>query len=172
MLRTGLLSVLALLCTLPSPAFSEPLRPSGVVYLTRHASTVNDGTRDPELCPIGWYTARALANVLEPVGIKNIFTSSLIRTQQTARPLSVRTDVPIQVVAVDGDIHQHASEVARKAANAGPEPVLVVGHSNTVPAIIRALGGPIIDDLREDQFGDLFVLRPDGELQQLRYGDD
>lgn len=168
MFRPLLLALLIACPALPAMA-AETGR--GVIYLTRHASTVEDGTRDPELCPMGWYSARALANLLEPTGIRTILTSSLIRTQQTARPLSVRTDVPIQVIDVDGDVHQHAAEVARWAATADG-PVLVVGHSNTVPAIIRALGGPIIDDLKHDQFGDLFVLRPDGEMQKLRYGDD
>lgn len=164
-----LLAALLIACVSLPVLAANPER--GVIYLTRHASTVEDGSRDPELCPMGWYSARALANLLEPVGIRTILTSSLIRTQQTARPLSVRTDTPITVVDVAADVHQHAAEVAQRAAVA-EGPVLVVGHSNTVPAIIRALGGPIIDDLKHDQFGDLFVLRPDGEMQKLRYGDD
>ena len=164
-----LLATLLLSCTALPVAAQDATR--SVIYLTRHASTVEDGSRDPELCPMGWYSARALANLLEPVGIRTILTSSLIRTQQTARPLSVRTETPITVVEVAGDVHHHAAEVARRAAGADG-PVLVVGHSNTVPAIIRALGGPIIDDLKHEQFGDLFVLRADGEMQKLRYGDD
>jgi hypothetical protein len=36
--------------------------------------------------------------------------------------------------------------------------VLVVGHSNTVPQIIRAAGGLDLPDLAEDAFEDLFVL--------------
>jgi hypothetical protein len=38
--------------------------------------------------------------------------------------------------------------------------VLVVGHSNTVPKIIAALGGPQMPEICETQFGNLFVLEP------------
>ena len=36
--------------------------------------------------------------------------------------------------------------------------MLVVGHSNTVPAIIGALGGPKMDELCETEYSNLFTL--------------
>jgi hypothetical protein len=36
--------------------------------------------------------------------------------------------------------------------------VLVVGHSNTIPGIIAALGGPRMPDLCDGQYASLFVL--------------
>jgi hypothetical protein len=36
--------------------------------------------------------------------------------------------------------------------------VLVVGHSNTIPSIITALGGPKMADLCDDQYSMFFTL--------------
>ncbi len=53
--------------------------------------------------------------------------------------------------------------------------VLVVGHSNTVPSIIAALGGPKLADLCDSAYSNLFVLvlgEPGGaRLIRSRFGD-
>ena len=36
--------------------------------------------------------------------------------------------------------------------------VLIVGHSNTIPLIIAALGGPKMPDLCDSEYANLFVL--------------
>jgi len=48
--------------------------------------------------------------------------------------------------------------------------VLVVGHSNTIPAIVAELGGPRVADLCEHEHGWLFtlVIRARGEVALLR----
>jgi hypothetical protein len=47
--------------------------------------------------------------------------------------------------------------------------VLVVGHSNTVPAIIAALGGPKLPDLCDAAYSNLFLLHlpADGSAPRL-----
>jgi broad specificity phosphatase PhoE len=53
------------------------------------------------------------------------------------------------------------------------ETVLVVSHSNTVPAIINALGGGPLEDLNQDEYDDLFVVTLTGEVTtvtRLKYG--
>ena len=47
--------------------------------------------------------------------------------------------------------------------------VLVVGHSNTIPAIIAALGGPRVPDICESVYANLFMLVPGaGEVRLVR----
>jgi len=48
-----------------------------------------------------------------------------------------------------------------------------VGHSNTVPAIIEALGGPRMPDICESVYANLFILVPgagEARLVRSRYG--
>ncbi|HET8786496.1 MAG TPA: hypothetical protein VFM38_12730, partial [Candidatus Limnocylindrales bacterium] len=52
--------------------------------------------------------------------------------------------------------------------------VLVVGHSNTIPAIVAALGGPRFPDLCDSEHDALFVMVLDGRTTRLvrsRYGE-
>jgi len=47
--------------------------------------------------------------------------------------------------------------------------VMIVGHSNTLPAIIKALGGPDVT-IADDDYGELFVLAPGtGALTRIAY---
>jgi broad specificity phosphatase PhoE len=58
----------------------------------------------------------------------------------------------------------HVRAVADAARAAGPDGVvLVVGHSNTVPAIVGALGGPTLPDLCDTQYATMFVVTLHGE---------
>jgi len=65
-----------------------------------------------------------------------------------------------------------AAEVRRRPG----ETLLIVGHSNTVPAIVATLGGPLLPDLGDREFDDLLVLtlcRCNGRqprLLHLQYG--
>ena len=98
-----------------------------------------------------------------------IFSSDKLRTQQTAGPAA--ETLKLRPVAVP------ASDVAglskRILAQTG-EAVLVVGHSNTVPEIVKALGGPADLAIDESEYDKLFVLtlRPGQSpvLLVLRYG--
>ena len=54
--------------------------------------------------------------------------------------------------------------------------IVIVGHGNTVPALIRAAGGPSLPDLEEREFDNLFIVsvcpcRPGAaRLLALQYG--
>ena len=60
-------------------------------------------------------------------------------------------------LATGGAAHVQAVADAVRRRPAG-EVVLVVGHSNTIPAIVGALGGPRLPDLCDGQYATLYVL--------------
>lgn len=146
-------------------------RGTTVVYLVRHAEKAPDGGRDPGLSEIGEARARALARTLADAGITQIFTTSLRRARDTAAPLVERISVKPTRVTAEGDVRAQAEALARQIRedHAGRS-VLVVGHSNTVPAIMAALGAPDIGTLSDDAYDDLFILtlRPDGSVAFTR----
>src|SRR4028118_903048 len=77
-----------------------------------------------------------------------IYVSSFKRSQQTAAPLAAR----LGLTPIVYDPPDTPGLVAR--VRAGPWPVLIVGHSNTVPDIVEQLGGPRPAPLSHPDFGD------------------
>lgn len=150
---------------------AERARPT-VVYLVRHAEKA-DTTRDPTLSAAGEARARALDSALRDAGVQAVVTTQLRRTALTAAPLAERRALAPEVVQTTGQAHPEAVARLVRERHAG-ETVLVVGHSNTVPAIVAALGGPRPPDLCDAEYSRLFVLVLDGStparLARTHYG--
>jgi 2,3-bisphosphoglycerate-dependent phosphoglycerate mutase len=135
------------------------------VVLVRHAEPLPTGT-DPALSTVGKKRALSLAKMLIDAGITAIFTSDLRRTKETAAPLA--SQASITPVVINNDPAAAAAQV-----RAAGKRVLVVGHTNTVPDIIKALGGPADVEIAHNEFDRLFVLQVPASgaesLLRLRY---
>lgn len=136
-----------------------------IVILVRHAERQSSGS-DPSLTAAGKRRAALLATMFAGAGVTAIFTSAAGRTKQTAAPLAAKVGVaPRQV---DDSI-----AVARVQILAGGACVVVVGHSDTVPEFIEALGGPADVVIDDHEFDRMFVLalKPPAaaSLLQFRY---
>lgn len=134
------------------------------VYLVRHAEKAATPAADPALLEAGIKRAEELARTLGKAGIKSIYTSQYLRTKQTAEPLAKQlgiasTVIPVKMSATNSKelSPQYLTEIAERVTSS-PGSVLVVGHSNTVPAIIKALGGDLEPTIDETVFDDLFVV--------------
>ncbi len=154
-----LLALLTAAC--PLAAGTQGARPAPtaaptetVVYLVRHAEKVSPTDPDPSLSEAGAARARALADTLAAAGVRRVIVSSRRRTTETAAPLLQRTGLTPEVVPLTPT---HVADVAA-AVRRGGGPVLVVGHSNTIPAIVGALGGPRLPDLCDASYDQLFVV--------------
>ena len=111
--------------------------PTRTVILVRHAERT--GSNDPSvgITEAGRCRAAVLAGMLSDAKARGIYTSELPRTQQTAEPLALRLSITPEVVpAKDID-----ALVAKLRARSEDGTVLVVGHSNTIPAIVQRLSG-------------------------------
>lgn len=143
------------------------------VYIVRHAEKA-DASADPVLSAVGTERAGALAAALVDAHPGLILVSPLQRTALTAAPTAEYHDVTPTVVPFDGGAAgQVAATVARVRALPADAVVLIVGHSNTVPLIARALGYAEAADMPECEFDRLTVLHlmGDGAHGQVsRYG--
>ena len=94
-----------------------------------------DTGKDPELTDIGKERADELARMLKDAGITHIWTTNFKRTRATAEPISARTRVKVEVYdpAKLGEFATRLKSI--------PGRHLVVGHSNTTPGLVQALGG-------------------------------
>ena len=148
-MRRTLIAVLVLLSLTASAA-----QPTTVI-LVRHAEKATGD--DPPLTPAGETRAQNLAKMLARSGITTIFTTPFTRTRNTAAPLAAALNLtPIEVMPGP----TFAADMAAKlrALPAGST-ALVVGHSNTTPNVMKALGianAPAIDDATE--FDNLFIV--------------
>src|SRR6266853_1126238 len=124
-----LASILPILFLLAAAADAAP-----VVFVVRHAEKATGGGNDPELSPAGHERANALARILKDSQITAIFVTEFKRTQETAAPIAKETHITPTIVP-SRDVAGLA--VKLRAVNGN---VLVVGHSNTIPDLINALG--------------------------------
>ena len=155
----------ALVATATSAALSQP----STVVLVRHGEKATDPASDPPLSAAGQQRARDLLQVLADAKVSAIITTQLARTKDTAKPLADSVHETLIVVAT-GNMKAHVDSVVSKVKNAKKgSTVLVVGHSNTVPLIIAALGGPKMPDLCDAEYSNLFVLEM-GESARLIRG--
>lgn len=139
------------------------------LLIVRHADR-QEGS--DALSAAGVTRAEALAHAAQFAGPAAIYHSDTTRTRDTAAALAATVGLtPIVYPAGDA-----AGVVARIFADHRGQTVVVVGHSNTVPLIVDAAGGPSIPDLDDGEFDRLFVLtvcrcrRGAARLLSLQYG--
>lgn len=156
-LRLFVLTILAL----ASACATTPAEPQPVYFVMRHLHTP-EGQRDPELTAEGRRQADLLADRFARERPVAIYVSDYRRTRQTAAPLAAR----LGLTPIVYDPADTLRLVAR--VRAGPWPVLIVGHSNTVPDIVAQLGGARPAPLVHADFGDLWRIGPGGETERRR----
>jgi phosphohistidine phosphatase SixA len=142
---------------LVAPAVAVAQTPT-VIYLVRHGETVPDAGGDPPLSAEGRARAQRLGAMLAHAGLTQIHTTDLARTRTTARAVSEATGIPLETYE-PGRLEAFAERL-----RARPGVHLVVGHSNTTPALVRLLGGAPGSGIAEDEYGRVYqlTLLPDG----------
>jgi phosphohistidine phosphatase SixA len=142
---------------------------SGTVFLVRHAEKWSMA-RDAVLSPQGHKRAVCLAHTLGDAGIQVILATGLVRTQQTAKPLSKKLGLKATTVE-----YRDIAGLVEKLRSMSDKTVLVVGHSYTLPGIIEKLGAGKVDPIKEDEFDRRFVFHytgpTSGSVVTLRYCD-
>ncbi|HEX6048648.1 MAG TPA: histidine phosphatase family protein, partial [Gemmatimonadaceae bacterium] len=128
-----------------------------VVLLVRHAEKAAEPAQDPPLTEGGQARAHALVEVARDAGVTAIITTQFDRTRSTAAPTATALKLTPEVVGA-GPLAQHAKAVADRVRKHAGGTVLVVGHSNTIPAIVGALGAPQPREICDGEYDRLFVV--------------
>lgn len=151
---------LLVLAGVPATANAQAT-PAGdkLVFIVRHAEKASATDPDPSLSEEGKARALALADALRDAQVSAIFVTPRKRTSETALPLATAARLTPTVVSFGANTPEHAASVAAAVRSSGAAAILVVGHSNTVPAIIAALGGPRMPDLCDAAYANLYIVR-------------
>lgn len=163
MMRRPALVFLALagvLAGVPAIAHAQAT-PTGdkLVFIVRHAEKASATDPDPSLSEEGKSRAIALASALGDARVSAIIVTPRKRTSETAAGLASIAKLAPTVVPFGASTPEHAASVATAVRSSAADAVLVVGHSNTVPAIIAALGGPKMPDLCDAAYANLYIVR-------------
>src|SRR5262252_673337 len=124
-------------------AAAMPVAAEQAIFVVRHAERAAPATAagapgmmadDPPISPAGEQRAAQLATMLASAGIRHIFVTEYRRTRQTADPLAKQLGLE---PSVRSSKDPGATVVDVRAAEGN---VLIVGHSNTVPDLLKRLG--------------------------------
>jgi broad specificity phosphatase PhoE len=147
------------------------------IVLVRHAEKAAEPAADPPLTPAGMARAKALTDALRGSAVTAVYSTPYVRTRSTAQPVAALAGV--QVIELNPSVpptdkaygEQYAREILAKHRGGV---VLVVGHSNTVPAILRGLGVGAGVTIADDEHDRLFIVTVPKEgaarLIEARYG--
>ena len=139
-----------LCCFLVGLALSSSFSQS-TVFIVRHAEKA-DNSKDAELSEAGRARAEALANMRKDSKISVIYTTEFKRTQQTAGPLAKALGLAVTTLPSEN----HAALVAKLRTSTANS--LVVGHGNTIPDVIKALGISELVKISDSDYDNLLVV--------------
>jgi phosphohistidine phosphatase SixA len=142
-------ALLLLLCA------AHPLAAQDAIFIVRHAERA-DASADSPLSAAGEARARRLADLLKDAGITQILTTEFARTIQTGAPLAAA----LHLVAAALKAGDQDALLARLHAASPHDRILVVGHSNTVPPLLHALGVAPDVSIADADYENLFLVVP------------
>lgn len=139
----------AALALLAAPAAAPAQQ---AVFVVRHAEKISES--DERLTDAGRARAERLASILKDSGVTAIYSTDTERARDTAAPLAAAVGKPVRIY------DKLAPLVERLRKENAKEVVLVVGHSNTVPELLKALGYAETITIASGEYDNLFVVVP------------
>ena len=178
-----LISIVFAMVVFCQPAVAQDQFKPITVFLIRHAEREDEPRQDPPLSKDGVARSQTLARLLSSAGIKAIFTSQFTRTKQTAEPLATKLGINVTPFTLKSNpsnprqiAEESTAEVTNRILEHAGESVLVIGHSNSIPDVIKMLGGDFIPTIDERKFDDLFIVsvyaKGKAKVVQLKYGSE
>lgn len=143
---------------------------STTVLLVRHAEKAAEPANDPPLTTAGERRARDLLAAVRDADVSVIMTTQFARTRSTAQPTASALGITPEIINAQATPTEVATAIRKHAGHT----VLVVGHSNTIPAIIEALGAKRPPAICDAVYDNLFVVAIDANgkagVVRAKYG--
>jgi len=126
-------------------------------YIVRHAE--KEAGKDPGLMKSGHNRAGDLYRILKNKRIDEIYITQYRRAQMTADSLRVYEN--LKTIVYDADTSGHGLLYKMNEKNGFQKNLLIIGHSNTIPGIIRRLGITdfTLKEIPEDEYDNLYIIR-------------
>lgn len=130
------------------------------MIFVRHAEKALIPVDDPGLSPEGQMRAAELARQLVDAdvvaGIDAIYSTPYRRTLETAQPIADALGLPINTYSPDDDDEETVDAMVRDHKG---KIILVVGHSNTLPVLIAALGASKkVPPIAEMEYDNIYLI--------------
>ena len=129
---------------------ATPAEAADTIYVVRHLQKATGD--NPALTAEGEAGAQRIAGMLATKGVTAVFATPTRRAEETAAPLAKRLGISV----THYDPKSPNALVTMLASVRGA--ALVVGHSNTVPDLVAALGGAKPAAMSEQDYGTIFVV--------------
>jgi phosphohistidine phosphatase SixA len=146
-------------------AAAQPAEAQRAIFVVRHAEKAREANEpDVPLSEAGQARARRLAAILGRAGVSAIYSTDMVRTLATAEPLARVLKIPIRKYAAKGPDGKPDPALLLKTLKSehARDVVLVVGHADTVPPLLAALGCADKIEIPAGEYDDLFVVVPAG----------
>lgn len=142
-------------------------------YVVRHAEKVLTpvNASDPILTEIGTKRANDLNSFFGRRKPDSIFVTKYLRNQLTAAPTATAAGVK-SIIINQSDTNSINAFVTR-LNKVRKKKVLIVGHSNTVPLIVKGLSGKDINSISENDYDNMYIIKSrknNRQLNQITYG--
>lgn len=153
-LRLVLAIVLLLVGASGLDAQAQPV----TVILARHGEKMAQPADNPPLSAEGQLRAEELLKVVRDAGVTAIYSTPYLRTTGTARVVAEGLKLPVtETPILNRNVPAYGDSVAARARRDGGV-ILVIGHSNTMGAVIKSLGGPDIGEIADPEYDNLFIV--------------
>jgi phosphohistidine phosphatase SixA len=132
------------------------------IYLVRHAEKTGATSNADLKTPEGFARANLLRDTMQNFTLANVYSTNTPRTIHTAEPTATAQNLPI-IIYANGD------SLVDKLLLQKNKKFLLVGHSNTIPNIIRhaKLNPGFEGNIADNDFSNFFVI-----IKRWRWGKD
>ena len=129
------------------------------MIFVRHAEKLTTPADDPGLSAAGYRRAAELARQLVDAdvvaGVHAIYSTPYRRTQDTAKPLADALGLETRLY----DPSDHEAVLPAILKNHKGKIILVVGHSNTIPALIADLGASKkVPPIADNEYDNIYIV--------------